>query len=255
MARRTLPHALTLAVLAAAAGLVLGAAVAGGAPVVKRPPWLVLAQECLTPAEEQKLVGFRASDGTRLAGVVLGRGRTGIVLVHGSRSSFCEWIGYARHLARTARVIALDLRGSGSSYPAPREADVSRYERDVLAATAELRRRGSTRIFTVGSSQGAGVVLIAAPLQKLAGVVALSAPASTGWFDTVGAVRRSKVPVLFAASRNDRNFGPDARALYAASRSAHKRLLVVAGAGHGSGLLEERKPAAAVRAFLANPRG
>lgn len=244
--------ALAIAVLVGTA--VLGTSVVGGAPAAKRPPWLVLTEECLTHAEEQKVVGLRASDGTRLAAVVLGRGRTGIVLVHGSRSSFCEWIGYARRLARTSRVIALDLRGSGSSYPAPRETDVSRYERDVLAATAELRLRGSTRIFTIGSSQGAGVVLIAAPLQKLAGVVALSAPASTGWFDTVSAARRSKAPVLFVASRNDRTFGPDARTLHAASRSPHKRLLVVPGAGHGSGLLEERKPAAALRAFLANPR-
>jgi pimeloyl-ACP methyl ester carboxylesterase len=247
----------TLGVLAGAM-LVLGGSVAGGAPAAKRPPWAKVVEECLvalTPAERKQVIGLRARDGTRLVGIVLGRGRTGVVLVHGSRSNFCEWLGYARTLARTSRVIAIDLRGAGSSYTAPREEDVSRYERDVLAATAELRRRGSTRIFTIGSSQGAGVVLIAAPSQRLAGVVALSAPASTGWFDTVGAVGRSRAPVLFVAARNDRNFGADARTLYGASRSPHKRLLVAAGAGHGSGLLAERRPAAAVRSFLAAPRG
>jgi pimeloyl-ACP methyl ester carboxylesterase len=222
-----------------------------------RPPWLRVVETCLTPAEKKRVVGLRASDGTRLAAVVLGRGSTGVVLVHGSRGDFCEWMWYARKLARSHRVAAIDLRGSGSSYPAPREGDVARYERDVLAAVAELRRRGSSRIFTMGSSLGAGVVLVAAPLQRLglAGVVSLSAPASTApQYDTIGAVRKARAPVLFLAARRDRSFAADARVLYRAARSRHKRLRIIAGAAHGSGLLAERVPAAAVASFLAAPR-
>lgn len=235
----------------------LAGAVAGTADSSPRPPWLMVVEDCLTPAEKKQVVGLRASDGTRLAAVVIGRGSTGVVLVHGSRGDFCEWMWYARQLARSHRVAAIDLRGSGSSYPAPREDDVARYERDVLAAVAELRRRGSSRIFTMGSSLGAGVVLVAAPLQRrgLAGVVSLSAPASTApQYDTIGAVRRARVPILFLAARQDRSFGADARMLYRAARSRHKRLLVVAGAAHGSGLLTERVPAQAVARFLAAPR-
>jgi pimeloyl-ACP methyl ester carboxylesterase len=230
-------------------------AVAAGS--AERPPWLVVVEDCLAPAEKKRVVGLRASDGTRLAAVVMGRGSTGVVLVHGSRGDFCEWMWYARELARSYRVAAIDLRASGSSYPAPREDDVARYERDVVAAVAELRRRGSSRIFTMGSSLGAGVVLVAAPLQPrgLAGVVSLSAPASRApQYDTIGAVRRARVPILFVAARGDRSFGADARVLYRAARSRHKRLLVVAGAAHGSGLLAERLPAAAVVRFLIAPR-
>jgi hypothetical protein len=46
----------------------------------------------------------------------------------------------------------------------------------------------------------------------------------------------------------------DARALHGAARSPHKRLRLIAGAAHGSGLLAERVPAAAVARFLAAPR-
>jgi pimeloyl-ACP methyl ester carboxylesterase len=242
----------------ALAVLVLACLVAAAAESAGRPPWLTVVEDCLTPAEKKRVLGLRASDGTRLAAVVLGRGSTGVVLVHGSRSDFCEWMWYARKLARSHRVAAIDLRGSGSSYPAPREGDVARYERDVLAAVAELRRRGSSRIFTMGSSLGAGVVLVAAPLLQgrgLAGVVSLSAPASTApQYDTIGAVRRARVPVLFLAARRDRSFAADARLLYRAARSRHKRLRVIAGAAHGSGLLAERVAAAAVASFLAAPR-
>ena len=241
----------------ALAVLVLAGLLAAPAGSSERPPWLMVVEDCLTAAEQKRVVGLRASDGTRLAAAVLGRGSTGVVLVHGSRSDFCEWMWYARKLARSHRVAAIDLRGSGSSYPAPREGDVARYERDVLAAVAELRRRGSSRIFTMGSSLGAGVVLVAAPLQRqgLAGVVSLSAPASTApQYDTIGAVRRTGVPVLFLAALGDRSFAADARVLYRAARSRHKRLRIIAGAAHGSRLLAERVPAAAVARFLAAPR-
>jgi pimeloyl-ACP methyl ester carboxylesterase len=246
-----------LSAFVALAVVALAGMLAGRADSSGRPPWLVVVEDCLTPAEKRQVIGLRASDGTRLAAVVLGRGSTGVVLVHGSRGDFCEWMWYARKLARSHRVAAIDLRGSGSSYPAPREDDVARYDRDVLAAVAELRRRGSSRIFTMGSSLGAGVVLVAAAVRQhgLAGVVSLSAPASTApQYDTIGAVRRSRVPVLFVAAQQDRSFGADARVLYRAARSRHKRLRVVAGAAHGSGLLAERVPARAVARFLAAPR-
>jgi pimeloyl-ACP methyl ester carboxylesterase len=251
-------HFRRLAALLALAVLLLAGLLAAPAGSSGRPPWLSVVETCLTPAEKKRVVGLRASDGTRLAAVVLGRRSTGVVLVHGSRSDFCEWMWYARTLARSHRVAAIDLRGSGSSYPAPREDDVARYERDVLAAVAELRRRGSSRIFTMGSSLGAGVVLVAAPLLQrrgLAGVVSLSAPASTApQYDTIGAARRTTVPVLFLAAQGDRSFAADARVLYRAARSRHKRLRIIAGAAHGSGLLAERVSAAAVSRFLAAPR-
>jgi pimeloyl-ACP methyl ester carboxylesterase len=235
-------------IVLAAAALALPASSTG------TPPWLEVVEDCLTPAEQKLVVGFRASDGTRLAGVLSGRGTTGVVLVHGSRSSFCEWLGYLHQLERSHRVLAIDLRGTASSYPSPVPKNVARYELDVGAAAGVLRRSGASRVYVVGSSLGAGVAVIAAATVKppLAGAVALSAPAFTGGsYDTVGSARRARIPLLFVAARGDRFFARDATLLYRTARTPRKQLVIVSGGAHGSGLLEVARPAAAVRAFLA----
>src|SRR5687768_3005808 len=87
--------------LLALAVVVLVGVLAATADSSGRPPWLIVVEDCLTPAEKKRVVGLRASDGTRLAAVVLGRASTGVVLVHGSRGDFCEWMWYARELARS----------------------------------------------------------------------------------------------------------------------------------------------------------
>ena len=63
------------------------------------------------------------------------------------------------------------------------------------------------------------------------------------------------MPVLFVVGADDQPFREQARLLYRAARVRDKRLLVVPGGGHGTGLLEFGEDAprlrAAVRRFVA----
>jgi len=66
--------------------------------------------------------------------VILGQGRNGLVFGHELGSSLCEWVPMARSYARLGyRALVFDFRG------------YNRLDDDVVAAVAELRRRGVTR--------------------------------------------------------------------------------------------------------------
>jgi pimeloyl-ACP methyl ester carboxylesterase len=220
---------------------VAAAATAAGAPALR--------ESCVTPVERAVAVSFGAADGTRLAGVVLGSGPVGIVLVHGVPSDLCEWLPEARTLAaRSYRVLALDLRNFGSSGRPPL-ALAGRYERDVAAAARELLRRGARRVVLVGSSYGGSVVLRAAPLTPaLAGIVSLS---GGGGGDVAAALRSTGVPLLLVAARADARGAADlARRAARAARRATATLLLVPGGFHGTSLLEVPRVARAFDAFL-----
>ena len=61
-------------------------------------------------------VSFRASGGARLAGAVLGRGSTGVVLAHTTGADRCQWLPFARELAKKGyRALVFDMRGYGAS--------------------------------------------------------------------------------------------------------------------------------------------
>ena len=77
----------------------------------------------------------------------------------------CEWLPTARSYARLGyRVLVFDFH------------DQDRVDDDVVAAVAELRRRGVARVVLVGSSMGGTAVLVAAARIRpaVAGVVSLS---------------------------------------------------------------------------------
>jgi pimeloyl-ACP methyl ester carboxylesterase len=185
-----------------------------------------------------KLVRFRTADGARLLGVAIGNGRVGVVLSHQLGSDFCEWVPYAKQLSRQGyRVLAFSFRGSGSSDAG--KASPARLDRDVVAAAGELRRLGARRVVIVGASMGGTASLVAAPALRPAPklVVSLSGPSYFGGLDASKAVPRFRGPVLFSAGADDDGFPSDARGLYRASASPAKRLLIVAGADHGSALV------------------
>jgi pimeloyl-ACP methyl ester carboxylesterase len=221
------------------------AAPATSAAVIDRP--------CLTAAEAARVFEFPTSDGATLVGLVLGRGRTGLVLGHQLGSDLCEWLPQARGFAqRGYRVLMFDFAGFGDSQPGPD----SRVDTDVVAAAAELRRRGAERVVLVGSSMGGTAVLSAATRIRppVAGVVSLSGASSFGGVDAQGAMARLRVPVLFVVAADDQHFTEQARAMYRAARAADKRLLVVPGGGHGTSMVEFGDDAprvlAAVRRFI-----
>ena len=203
---------------------------------------LPLLDSCLSSAERASALRFFAADDTPLVGVMVGTGPRGIVLAHGSASTLCEWLLYARELAASGyRVLAYDASG------------LLHVDLDAEAAVEALRRAGAKRVAVMGSSLGALAVDIAGatlPEQPNA-VVSLSAPSSVGPLRALDAVARLSAPVLFMAAQDDQPFSDDARSLYAAAASSDKTLRVVPGSAHGVDLLQDASLRAFVWSFIA----
>jgi pimeloyl-ACP methyl ester carboxylesterase len=226
-------------------GLLLLAAVAAAPapatpPSVTRPPQFNASERCLTRAERRKAFWFRASDRTRLAGVVLGEGPRGLVLAHQGGGNLCNWFPYARSLARSGfHVIAFDFRAYGASDIPSAGANVNRFDLDVVAAVKILRKRGAKRVVLAGASLGATtVVVVAAQLQPpVNAVVSLSGSLQVYNLDAGAAVRRLQVAALFVAAEDDPGFVGATRSLYADTAASDKQLVVLPQGGHGTSLL------------------
>jgi len=208
---------------------------------------------------------FEAADGARLVGHRFGGrtpgGKTTVVLAHMSGGDLCQWLPYARVLARAGLfVFAFDFRGHGFSRG---RQSYARVGADVAAAVRTVRRLGARRVVVVGASLGgiATVVAAASVRPALDGAVAISAPAQIeGRVNALLSAPRIRVPMLYLAAEQDRNapydFAADARRLYAATGTSEKRLELVPGSLHGVFLVTGTP---AVRAllgqFLRDPRG
>src|SRR5918994_7027125 len=95
-------------------------------------------------------VSFRAADGTKLVGHLFGGGRTAVILGHQSNGSLCEWLAYARRLARLGyTVLEIDFRGHGLSQQRTGAAG-NRLPSDLDAAAKLVRKRGKQKVFLVG---------------------------------------------------------------------------------------------------------
>jgi alpha-beta hydrolase superfamily lysophospholipase len=222
----------TAILAAAASALALAATSAAEAPRLN--------EQCLTPDDRATVVSFKAVDGVQVLGATFGKGELGVVLGHQWGSDLCEWVAFAHVLtARGYRVLAIDFRGYGST-KAPLGRPSQRLQNDVLAAGAELRREGSTKVAAIGASMGGTAVLVAAAQRgaRLAGVVSLSGATGFRGMDALGAVTRLTVPVRFAASKGDTSFAVGARELMKATRAKDKALLLVPGGIHGSSMLD-----------------
>jgi alpha-beta hydrolase superfamily lysophospholipase len=129
---------------------------------------------------------FRASDGARLVGVMLGDGDVGVVVAHGYGGSLCDELPLVDDLVdRGYTVLAYDARGFGSSPVPIRDGHESSFSADVEGAVASLRERGIRTIALVGDSFGGTTVVAAAPLldPRPAAVVSISGPPSlAGYF-------------------------------------------------------------------------
>jgi pimeloyl-ACP methyl ester carboxylesterase len=212
------------------------------------------AHECVRGGE----LWFYAADGTKLVGHRFGKGTKAVILTHQSEGDLCDWLPYARRLARKGYfVFPIDFRGYGFSQVRTGAA-ANRYAADVAAAAKALRRLGKKKIFVVGASMGgiAAVVAGANVSPPLTGVVSVSSPARYGPLDGVKAGPRLRVPSLFLAAELDDNagydFSKDARVLHRAAASRDKRLEILPGTAHGIGLVASSARArAAVERFLA----
>ena len=188
-------------------------------------------------------VSFRAADGTKLVGHLFGTGRTAVILGHQSNGSLCEWLAYARRLARLGyTAFAIDFRGHGLSQLRAGAAG-NRLASDLDAAVKLVRKRGKQKVFLVGASMGGIASLVAGANVKPAvdGVVSVSAPARFMGMNATASAPRLRVPVLYLAAEDDDNagydFSEDAREMHAATRAVDKRLQILPGSSHGVALV------------------
>jgi pimeloyl-ACP methyl ester carboxylesterase len=238
----------------------MGPITPSGRPTLTVPPSPAasIGAACLKPGDGARPITFRSSSGASLTGAVLGRGRAGVVLVHQSDGDLCQWLPYARDLARAGyQVLSMDLEGRGSAGFVQYDGDQPvPYGFDVAAAAQYLRTHGAAKVVLVGASMGATSVLAGAAITRpvVNGVISLSASASFAGIDARTAATRLTAPVLYVAGTDDSRYAEVARTLYAATRSK-RSLTIVPGSLHGVEFIQEPGlPAVrhAVDAFIAS---
>ncbi|GAA3296964.1 alpha/beta fold hydrolase [Dactylosporangium vinaceum] len=191
---------------------------------------------CGDAALDDKQVTFPGPTGTYLAGYVLGAGDVTLVLAPQAGATGCSWLAWAREQAAAGyRVLAFDFNGEGRS----RRADTGRNSGDVAAAAAYARAGGTGKVVLIGASRGATATLVAAAALNPppTAVISLSGPATYGGEDAAQAVARLSAPVLYVAAKGDSAFAANAQTMYDATPGSARRLVLVEGALHGTGLL------------------
>jgi pimeloyl-ACP methyl ester carboxylesterase len=160
-----------------------------------------------------------------LDATVVGGGQVGVVLANQTDNVDCMWSPLPQYLAAHGyRVLAFDY-GNGDQ------------SAEVQAAARYLRDQGARRLVLMGASIGGAVVIDAAihlhPAP--AAVVCLSAVPEVTSYPFPSDARRLQSPVFQIGGTEDpvTQEGKDTRALYRASRSPGKRLLLVPGVTHG----------------------
>jgi pimeloyl-ACP methyl ester carboxylesterase len=208
------------------------------APTTTAAPASPVAARCGAPNAAASLVHFRATDGTRLDGALVGSGSTGVVLLHQYPDNLCGFWPYAVYLAgRGLRVLDIDMRCFGeSACPADAKGTVAD---DVAGAVAELRRRGASSVALVGASAGASTALFAGSRlgAKVSSVVSLSGENDLTLLlgadappDVASLLRHLTSPTLFLVAPNDPTTSVDeTRKMYAATAARDKRLRVLQG--------------------------
>jgi dienelactone hydrolase len=192
---------------------------------------------CGAPHTTATLVRFKAADGTPLDGVMVGSGTVGVVLAHEYGSDLCDAWPFANYLAKRGfRAFAIDMRCFGRS-ACPQGDAAGRVVDDLLAAAAELRRRGATKVALVGGSMGGTAALIAATRVQppIDAVISLSGEANPTSLMNLplnarAAIQQLTAPAMFVVANLDQYTTVDeTRAMYQTDKSADKRLLVLPG--------------------------
>jgi hypothetical protein len=199
---------------------------ASGSPngIGSSPPGMVAAPalDC-EGAANARAIWFRAGDGTRLYGAIIGSGRVGVVVANDVPHPLCETLTVARFLGgRGNRVLVFDYRDR----------------------VDELRSRGVARVILLGSYAGVAAAVVAATEidPPVDGVIGISPAAVRGqWvegpFGPIGAFRaapRVRVPALYISVRSDR-YVPlgEVRRLYRLTASQDKDLVVIPSGSGG----------------------
>ena len=180
-----------------------------------------------------KDVRFGVGGATNLAGIIAGRGATGVVLAHQADSDVCIWDAEFHELVGQGyRVLAFDSNGYGASET---RIDTT-YDDDVVAAAAFLRAAGASKIVLFGASMGGTYCLAAAARVEppVTAVISASGPTAYGGVDAEAAVPKLRMPVLFVAQAGDAPFGDAAKTMYGEAKASPARVLKVPpGSNHG----------------------
>ncbi|MET9268439.1 alpha/beta hydrolase [Kribbella sp. NPDC003557] len=187
----------------------------------------------------------KVSNDVQLYSAGAGRGRLGVVLVHGSGSrGICNWAVEIGWLAEAGlNVVGYDQTCVGASTCV----DEVRPVEDLLAVVADLRARGATQVVVVGASAGGSIPLVAAarPDSGITAAVSLStaglatplgtadAP-DTSATSVAGTIRQ---PVLYVLARDDTASSvPEVTSISKATKRA-RLVLLPTGSGHAQEVL------------------
>ncbi|WP_433005729.1 alpha/beta hydrolase [Kribbella sp. CA-294648] len=205
---------------------------------------------------------IKTADNEQLYAVGAGRGRLGVVLVHGSGSrGLCNWAEEIGWLAQAGHhVVGYDQSCVGGSTCVGESRPVD----DLVSVVAELRKRGATQVVVVGASAGGSLPLVAAarPKSGISAVVSLSAAdlaVPLGTADARNAAATSvapalRLPVLYVLARDDTASSvAEITALHKATQ-ASRLVLLPAGSGHAQEVLYDKegtRPSPFRQTFLA----
>jgi pimeloyl-ACP methyl ester carboxylesterase len=228
--------------------VVLLIACAGGAGErATRPSLPSVSEQCAVPGNFESL-SISASDGTRLAAALIGRGTKGVLLAHQFPADMCQWAEFAPALARHGfRVLVIDFRCLGRS-ACPSGPASKRIDLDAAAGVRALRQEGAQAVAMVGASAGGTAVLVSAariepPVES---VLTLSAERDLGevqagnlTLNAGRAVRELRSPVLFVVARDDFYVSVSSSRRMYEDAASWARLVVLPGEyGHGLEMLE-----------------
>ncbi|MFH9736835.1 alpha/beta hydrolase [Streptomyces roseolus] len=251
---RTLAPALLLALACPLAGPGAAAAApaqsapqrvtAAGPAIMTRAPLQgeVPVNACVPKRLHGKAITFKATDGVRLSGLVLGSGPRGVVLSHENGWNICSWLAFAEELAAAGyQVLVYDQRNvyEGASERGGRAANLH-FDRDVRAAVQQLRDRGARHILAGGASMGGTATATVAPeIPELVGLLILSSPRELPVMKPLPGLAKVTVPSFFAAATGDQTFVDEVRALHRATGAKDKRLHILDSPVHGVDMMED----------------
>ena len=188
--------------------------------------------------EAARVETLETSDGLRLdARHFPASGERLVVLLHMYPADQTSWFGFAEELqSREIDALTFDFRGYGAS---DGEKDPGVADVDARAALAFARDRGFERVVLVGASMGGTAAIVLAADEAVDGVVALSAPAAMSELDAASVIAGVEAPITLVAADDDLSGAESLRDLAGRAGLGERDVLLMAGRGHGTELLEQ----------------
>lgn len=188
-------------------------------------------------------VQLKTADGVTLHAVEYGAGPNGVVLVHDKGRSAADWSWFAERLAGNGfHVVALDLRGHGTSKPPEllTDADYPKMVADVTAAVTWLNGRGASKVALIGDKLGANLAIVAgADDMHVTNVIALSPGLNVAGVTPSSAVEKyGERPLMLVVSAED-SYAVRSGALLEEKAKGLKHLEMLEGAGSGVKMLNK----------------